>query len=555
MFIKILSITAAVFLLLCGCAATEPVILKESHKFGTGNVFPVLYYEDHDISLMDTLDSGAETHTFRIESGEAFELEKHYRTWGKTYPSSAMEKLSEMGLERKDYGQLMIYYGTQSETVFLFDEVLSENNYEYTLIVNGRELKIPYDTSEYFVNLLRFDGYYYLLALGNNEEFIRIHRISDSLEEREVFDIDYSSAGISAVNIMYDAAAAAKDVIAIPTGGIDDYNLIIYNFKTGETEFLSSEYGIWGLVADRGYFHVIGFTENYEVVFDTIGTNGKSTNKTVVDLPVVIEATKENFSHKEVFYMYGTEIYCNFSIDGKCCLASFDIESKDWTNIWMTEKHEEYRGPGNIKFVVKEGNEYYDIFPNTSNVEFSEPPVIAEHIAALNEVFQETFFTGFDYSGETYARLFENEQINGTTADAIPDLMVKYSEKNDKIYEDYYADAGDADCYLIDNYCSKAEIYDVLGEWLAEDIFIQDIEDNMIEYGGRLYMVRGGRGYSVKSCSGFRIEKQTETEIIAAGNYYLHGDLYGTINLDFSVDGSKILLESFSVDLAEWYGK
>ena len=112
--------------LFCSCSVTEPVILKESHKFGAENIWPVLYYEDHDISIADTIGGNGYNHTFRIENGESIELEKHYRTWGRTYPGSAMERLAGYGFERTDYGQLLIYYKTAKEEVFLFDNIISE---------------------------------------------------------------------------------------------------------------------------------------------------------------------------------------------------------------------------------------------------------------------------------------------------------------------------------------------------------------------------------------------------------------------------------------------
>lgn len=178
-----------------------------------------------------------------------------------------------------------------------------------------------------------------------------------------------------------------------------------------------------------------------------------------------------------------------------------------------------------------------------------EPKVISEHVAALNEVFGETFYTGFDWNDETYARLFKDEQINGTTAEAVPDLMMKNAEISENgIPEGYFMDAGDADCYLIKGYCSKAEIYEVLGEWLSEDIFAEEIDRNMIEYGGKLYMVRGGRGYSVKSCACFVITEQTETEIKALGNFFLHGDPAGKIELIFSVNEGEIILKEYTTE-------
>ena len=204
---------------------------------------------------------------------------------------------------------------------------------------------------------------------------------------------------------------------------------------------------------------------------------------------------------------------------------------------------------GNIGEWVFENFDYF--FVGKNGCPEIEQELIAEHVAALNEVFQETFYTGVDWNDETYARLFKEEQINGTTAEAIPDLMMKNSEIYENgIPEGYFEDAGDADCYLVEDYYSKEEIYGVLGKWLSEDIFLEKIDQNMIEFDGRLYMTRGGRGYSVESCSGFVITEQTENEIKAVGNYFLHGDPAGKIELVFSVFEGKIILEEYTVERA-----
>ena len=73
----------------------------------------------------------------------------------------------------------------------------------------------------------------------------------------------------------------------------------------------------------------------------------------------------------------------------------------------------------------------------------------------------------------------------------------------------------------------------------------------MLEYSGKLYIVRGGRGYGVGSCSGFTITEQTETEIKATGNYFMHGCPNGTIDLLFSVKDGKILLEYYLINYAD----
>lgn len=205
---------------------------------------------------------------------------------------------------------------------------------------------------------------------------------------------------------------------------------------------------------------------------------------------------------------------------------------------------------GNIGEWVFENFDYF--FVEKNGCPEIEQELIAEHVAALNEVFLETFCTGFDWDDETYARLFKTEQVNGTTAEAIPDLMMKNSEIYENgIPEGYYEDAGDADCYLIEDYYNKAEISAILGKWLSENVFTEEIEQNIIEYDGRLYMVRGGRGYGVQSCAGFVITGQTETEITATGKYFLQGEPHGTIDLLFSVDKEKIILESYNINYIE----
>lgn len=212
-------------------------------------------------------------------------------------------------------------------------------------------------------------------------------------------------------------------------------------------------------------------------------------------------------------------------------------------------------GDYRMTFIVMEDeNGKFLRFESFECVSLYAPLIIADHIAALNEVFGETFFADFDYYGKSYARLFIEEQVKGTTADAVPDFMMSRKEIAEKgIPEGYYKDASEADCYLIENFTSKEGIRATLRKWLADEIFDGDdltsIDENFIEYDGKLYLVRGGRGYGVQSCSYFNITEQTETEIKATGIYYVQGDyVAGTIDLLFSVDGNNIILETFVIN-------
>ena len=286
--------------------------------------------------------------------------------------------------------------------------------------------------------------------------------------------------------------------------------------------------------------HHSAYPENFPSPENLLPANE---NNTVIAYINTQKLTENSWLDGELDYVYFIDDY------HAILLEPAEIELFDGTKTFVF---------GNTGYVNAINAGYNNIWEWLSNrydgyfndgLKVDEPLLIAEHIAALNEVFKETFYTGFDWNDETYARLFKTEQVNGTTVEAIPDLMMKNSEIYENgIPEGYYEGADDADCYLVEDYCSKAEIYGALSEWLSKDVFAEEIERNMIEYDGRLYMVRGGRGYSVQSCSGFVITEQTETEVKAIGNYFLHGDPAGKIELVFSVNNGKIILEKYMTE-------
>lgn len=172
----------------------------------------------------------------------------------------------------------------------------------------------------------------------------------------------------------------------------------------------------------------------------------------------------------------------------------------------------------------------------------------AEHITALNEMFGETFFTGFDWSGTVYRRLFIDEQTGRTPYDAVPDKIAVAGLEPDG----YYRDTGDCKLFRIGNFSTKDEIREYFSEWFSEEMlsgaFSEAIDENMIEFEEKLYLVRGERSYGTGSCGEFEIISETENELIAEGIFYYQLDNSGTIRLVFLKEDGKLLLRSYEIN-------
>jgi len=319
------------------------------------NILPVLYYEQNSGFW------GIGTYTYLLEDGKITELEEHGRTFSRTRPASAYEKLKEKHPSVADYGRLVVYYNSPEGEIAVFEH--NKTN-DFTVIKNGIKAVVPQDQYETYHEFLSFGEKYYLFTLPrHDEDVLRVYRLSENLETEEFFDIAYGELGIPGHALVGDSFAVAGNNLFI----VFENRILKYDMETGETEFITPGRSLIAVVADGSCFHAAGTEENGNFVFETFDSEGKSLRKTEAPLPFGFGYSPYEFNTDETLYMYGSEIYLRFAYDEKCYILSFDMESEEWTNYWIAEKESFPKNPGNVKFVIAENGNYYDLFPFLNN--------------------------------------------------------------------------------------------------------------------------------------------------------------------------------------------
>jgi len=180
-----------------------------------------------------------------------------------------------------------------------------------------------------------------------------------------------------------------------------------------------------------------------------------------------------------------------------------------------------------------------------------EPELIAEHIAALNEIENETFFVDFDWSGESWQKLFKSNDPLRHAAD-YPDALINSKElleyRSGDYYNGYYIDSGGGECMPAKNFKTKEEVIKYLEQWVDRSVFDYEgfgsINENLIEFEGILYVFRGSRGYGISYYGDSEIVEQTETEMTAVAKIYrIVKNEVGTAEIKFEKrDGNWIIV-------------
>ena len=209
-----------------------------------------------------------------------------------------------------------------------------------------------------------------------------------------------------------------------------------------------------------------------------------------------------------------------------------------------------FASTGYISQNVKEWAENYfeGFFGGNFNSEKSEiervmvePELIAEHIAALNEAKRE-FFGARYIQNVYYDFYFEEENAEWNIA---PDAVVPYGTEAP---EGFYYDFFERTALEVKNFSTKDEVRKYMRQWLADEVFEQEgsnVDFNFMEFGGKLYLIRGSRGYGLISYGNSEItsktaEKMTATAYIYQGEYYE----IGTADIEFEKRGENWIIVS-----------
>ncbi|MBR5310229.1 MAG: hypothetical protein IKU42_03805 [Oscillospiraceae bacterium] len=227
-----------------------------------------------------------------------------------------------------------------------------------------------------------------------------------------------------------------------------------------------------------------------------------------------------------------------------------ECDSENGENIFDKPEFKEFIESGKDRYtarIVKQDGKY-----NVAKVEknMTIPEVVAKHIEILNELKLETF--GMDVDWDNYYVRLYNEKPYGKDFDytALPDALENasvfrgVSVNNETKYKGYYIDTA-AEAYLADNFTSREEVFDYLCQWIAPNVIEESsFGSHVMEFDGKVYLLRHSRGYGTVYYGDTVITEQTETEMTAETIMYQIGnEECGIMEVKFEkIDGRWIVV-------------
>ena len=176
-------------------------------------------------------------------------------------------------------------------------------------------------------------------------------------------------------------------------------------------------------------------------------------------------------------------------------MIKIDEEMKDIKEELRDVKEDLNDLPHNIR------EELADALP-PQPVQLSEEQMISAvtpHIKAFGEVISENFGSEIDIAGVCYAA-YPEKNIDGIVPGELDDDEKVILVKDPDVLPDGYQIDGTYTSYIpVINYTDEDEAEERFSSLMNDDIFEDALDENFEEYKGKLYLVRGGRGYGAAS--------------------------------------------------------
>lgn len=140
--------------------------------------------------------------------------------------------------------------------------------------------------------------------------------------------------------------------------------------------------------------------------------------------------------------------------------------------------------------------------PDLASVTKEELTPLAE---AFAEVGKETMFADFSYEDAKYVRLYNPEtDVFAEGGLSNPEKLVARADMSGYNYGELFdgctVDPGDADCIEVKNFKSIAEIKENLSKYLDKSLYEEITDEDFFDFDGKVYAIRGGRGYGTVYC-------------------------------------------------------
>lgn len=159
----------------------------------------------------------------------------------------------------------------------------------------------------------------------------------------------------------------------------------------------------------------------------------------------------------------------------------------------------------NIPEEIESAPEESESTPEESGVDIAAVTAadLEPQLEAFRSVYLESFMAEFDYDNGVYTRLYNSEE-DAYSAEAAPAALVPSSELEGHTYGEpyngYVVDPADAACLEVKNFASIADMKENLSKYLDESFYEALVDIDFFEFDGKVYAVRGGRGYGTVTC-------------------------------------------------------
>lgn len=350
-------------LLLASCGKKQEI--RVSGNIQNENcIFPVLFYEEYTNGEYNT-------ETFAVTNDAVIKLQKHYRTFSKTYPLDAANHFGGLSEMRKNYGQLLCYYHG-IEDIFVFDRFSSSDGIrEYLIIKGDKNVRLEYDANEYFFDFLYFQGTYYLFCFAqtlselSDYDAVKVYAFSPELKLNQSFNINFGTYNLFPFNFVNNSVAVYGEDIILPFKQDNEHGLLIYCTETGLIHLQEYSHPIIGLIAAENDLYIIGKNQK-EVSFGVLDREYTVVEHDYVALPALLQIDPGEYQFDKILYMYNSDIYLALRFGKRFCFISYNIDNKKWNNTWIVETLNDNLILMDVKYMLFSGKEYHDLFPNWS---------------------------------------------------------------------------------------------------------------------------------------------------------------------------------------------
>lgn len=165
-------------------------------------------------------------------------------------------------------------------------------------------------------------------------------------------------------------------------------------------------------------------------------------------------------------------------------------------------------------------------------------------LSLYSSVLKEDFGVSIDEKDFSIRLYSEEDTEYQTVAGMVSDEALKESgvEADGKgviRYAGYVVDPAYAACHLVLDYYSCESIQNEFSPYMDEKLYMDSFEENLMEYGGFVYLVRGGRDYGSVSFENPVTVEETAEKVVVRADKYLRGENDGTIEFTFSLDAHR----------------